>query len=125
MSFVSFMKDMLLPTVLGLVLPPGRPSLNMPKSSRWPLKASKRPRKGHSVGLRNTWALYFYYRKALIFEQVEAVDVETATVVEHRCAWGLYALGVGVVVLAMLVGWILRLGVDCWMNIMNPYKVHI
>lgn len=58
---------------------------------------------------RNTSALYLYYRRVLAFDQPGESDVEVATVIEHRCAWGLYAVGVGVVVVAMLVGWILRL----------------
>lgn len=75
------MKDMLLPVLLGLSL--------------------------------NTVALWCYFRKSLVFEnpevEPEIQDVESAIPETSRCWQAVYAVAVGSVVLAMIVGW-MRLG---------------
>ncbi len=77
MGFLTFMKDMLLPVLLGLSL--------------------------------NTVALWCYFRKSLVFEnpevQPEIQDVEIAVPETSRCWQAVYAVAVGSVVFAMIVGW--------------------
>ena len=81
MGFLTFMKDMLLPVLLGLSL--------------------------------NTVALWCYFRKSLVFEnpevEPEIQDVESAVPETSRCWQAVYAVAVGSVVFAMIVGW-MRLG---------------
>ena len=85
-GFLSFIKDMLLPVLLGLLL--------------------------------NTSALWWYYRKSLVFEnpeQLEETDVETATPHStHGCMRTFYFVAVGSVVIGMIVGWMLQLGGSRW-----------
>lgn len=84
MGFLTFMKDMLLPVLLGLSL--------------------------------NTVALWCYFRKSLVFEnpevEPEIQDVESAVPETSRCWQAVYAVAVGSVVFAMIVGWMLNMNTD-------------